>query len=177
MHTVLRRFHRIYGAPLPHLLVLSGCFLLAGCALLVLGPARLLNADVWWQSMAVWFVGGALVLDLVLLPLCAAGNRLLGAILRSPRTAENHGPRVPLVNHIRVPVLASGLLFVLFFPGIIEQGSASHLAATGHTQAPFLGRWLWLTALFCGLSGLTYAVRVGADRLRTQRSIERERDD
>ncbi|GAA1865408.1 hypothetical protein [Brevibacterium marinum] len=180
-------FHRIYGARPRHLLVLTGCFLLAGYAVLVLGPDQLFDSEVWWQSPAVWFLGGAILVDLVLLPLCAAADRALKGVQRTDRAlkgvqrveraTQRSSPRVPIVNYIRVPVLASGLLFLLFFPGIIEQGKASYLAATGHTQEPFLGRWLWLTVLFCCLSALAYAVRYSAGRLRTMRSIERERDD
>lgn len=170
-------FRQIYGARPRHLLVLTGCFLLAGYAVLELGPDQLFDSDVWWQSPAVWFLGGAIVVDLVLFPLCSAADRVLNAVPRAGRTARGRGLRVPIVNYIRVPVLASGLLLLLFFPGIIEQGKGSHLAATGHTQEPFLGRWLWLTVLFCCLSILAYAIRYGAGRLRTMRSIERERDD
>lgn len=170
-------FQKIYGARPRHLLVLTGSFLLAGYALLVLGPDKVFDSDVWWQSIVVWFLGAALFLDFVLLPLCAAADRALRGTLRGERTIQRPGPRVPIVNYIRVPVLASGLLLLLFFPGIIEQGKGSHLAATGHTQEPFLGRWLWLTVLFCCLSILAYAIRYGAGRLRTMRSIERERDD
>ncbi|WP_166822393.1 hypothetical protein [Brevibacterium limosum] len=171
------RFRAIYGARLPHLLVLTGCFLLAGCALSALGPDRLFGADVWWQSIAVWFVGAAIVVDLILLPLCAAANRGLIAVLGSRRAVPHPTPRVPLVNYIRVPVLASGLLLVLFLPGIIEQGARTHLAATGHTHAPFLERWLWLTLLFCCLSVLAYAVRSCVRRIRSTPSTEGERDD
>lgn len=177
MPTLFGWFRHIYGARAPHLLVLTGCFLLAGYALLVVGPDYLFDSDVWWQSPAVWFLGGAIVVDLVLLPLCAAADRALNAILRAERTPRRRRLRVPVVNYIRVPVLASGLLLLLFFPGIIEQGKGSHLAATGHTQDPFFGRWLWLTVLVCCLSALTYSIRYGADRLRSMRSIERERDD
>ncbi|MCF2587158.1 hypothetical protein [Brevibacterium sp. UCMA 11752] len=170
-------FEQIYGARPRHLLVLTGCFLLAGYAVLELGPDQLFDSDVWWQSPAVWFLGGAIAVDLVLFPLCSAADRVLNAVLRAERTPRRRGLRVPIVNYIRVPVLASGLLLLLFFPGIIEQGKGSHLAATGHTQDPFLGRWLWLTVLFCCLSVLAYSIRYGAGRLRTMRSIERERDD
>lgn len=170
-------FRQIYGTRPRHLLVLLGCFLLAGYALLVVGPDYLLDSDVWWQSPAVWFLGGAIFVDLVLFPLCAAADRALNAVLRAEPTPRSRGLRVPIVNYIRVPVLASGLLLLLFFPGIVEQGKGSHLAATGHTQEAFLGRWLWLTVLFCCLSVLAYAIRCSAGRLRTMRSIERERDD
>jgi Na+/melibiose symporter-like transporter len=171
------RFRALYGARLPHLLVLTGCFLLAGYALSALGPDRLFGEDVWWQSITVWFMGAAIVVDFVLLPLCATANRALTAVLGHRRTSPHPAPRVPLVNYIRVPVLASGLLLVLFLPGIIEQGARTHLAATGHTHAPFLERWLWLTLLFCCLSVLAYAVRSCALRRRNTPSTEGERDD
>ncbi|MGI8721185.1 MAG: hypothetical protein ACR2JG_03050 [Geodermatophilaceae bacterium] len=73
---------------------------------------------------------------------------------------------MPTVNYVRVPVLASGLLFLLFFPGITGQGASSYLAATGQTQEPFLTRWLLLTALGFGVSAITYALRVGRARRR-----------
>ncbi|MDN5587699.1 MAG: hypothetical protein L0G69_14175 [Brevibacterium sp.] len=170
-------FRTIYGARPRHLLVLTACFLLAGFAVLVRGLDQLFDPDVWWQSPAVWFLGGAVFVDLVLLPLCALADRALAVVLPAERTSLKRGLRIPIVNYIRVPVLASGLLFLLFFPGIVEQGRSSYLAATGQTQEPFLGRWLWLTALFCCLSILAFAVRCCARRLRTKRSIERERDD
>jgi hypothetical protein len=69
-------------------------------------------------------------------------------------------------NYLRVPVLASGLLLLLFFPGIIRQGSASYLRATGLTQQPFLGRWLLLTAVFFGASAVAYAVATVRARRR-----------
>lgn len=171
------RFRKYYGAGPQHLLVLTGCFMLAGYTVLVLGPAKLFNPDVWWQSIAVWFLGGAVFLDLVLLPICATADRALNAALHSRRATRGHRLRVPLMNYIRVPVLASGLLFLVFFPGIIEQGKGSYLAATGQTQEPFLERWLWLTVLFCCLSALLYVVRRGVGRLITIQSTEREHND
>ena len=67
---------------------------------------------------------------------------------------------MPLVNHVRVPLLGAGLTLLMFLPGIIRQGEATHLAATGLDQAPYLGRWLGLVAALFALSALVYAVRV-----------------
>jgi hypothetical protein len=64
------------------------------------------------------------------------------------------------VNYIRTPALGSGLLLLLFFPGMIQQGAPTYLAATGQTQQPFLDRWLLLTAVMFGVSALAYAVRL-----------------
>jgi len=49
-------------------------------------------------------------------------------------------------------------MLLVFLPGIIEQGAPTYLAATGQTQAPFLGRWLLFTAIAFALSAVAYAV-------------------
>jgi hypothetical protein len=67
---------------------------------------------------------------------------------------------VPVVNHIRVPVLASALTFLVFLPGIIKQGAPTFRAATGLTQDVFLGRWLLLTAAMFAVSAVVYAIRL-----------------
>jgi hypothetical protein len=67
--------------------------------------------------------------------------------------------------------MATGLLFLLFFPGIIRQGKGSYLRATGLTQQPFLDRWLLLTAAFFGVSALLYGVRSVMVRRRLRPSI------
>ena len=73
------------------------------------------------------------------------------------------------VNYIRVPVLGTGLLFLLFFPGIVEQGAPTYLAATGQTQAPFLSRWLLLSAGLFIASAIVYAARVAQAHRRAKR--------
>jgi hypothetical protein len=166
------RFKRIYGATPLHLLTLVACFALVGYVISLLGSAQLWNPTVWWQSIGVWFIGAIVLHDMVLFPLYAIADRSLGAGWRAitglgPRSA----PVVPPVNYIRVPVMATGLLFLLFFPGIIRQGKGSYLRATGLTQQPFLDRWLLLTAAFFGVSALLYGVRSVMVRRRLRPSI------
>jgi hypothetical protein len=132
-----------------HLLVLLACFALAGYA------GSFLLGDPALPRVLAWFVGAAVVHDLLLFPLYALVDRALG---RLPR------PRVPLVNHVRVPLLGAGLTFLLFLPGIVRQGEATHLAATGLDQAPYLGRWLALVAAMVALSALVYVVRLFTTR-------------
>lgn len=152
------RLQSLYGASGLHLLVTLAALSLAGYAVLELGLGELWDPDVWWQSIVVWFLGAVLLHDLVLFPLYALADRLLSGMLRRRRT-RGHADGVPVVNHVRIPVLAVGLLFLLFFPGIIEQGGSSYSNATGQTQEPFLERWLILSAAIFGLSAATYAVR------------------
>ncbi len=147
MVTLARRV----GASPAQLALLVGCLGLAAyAAFFLLGDPALLR-------MLVWFGGAAVVHDLVLFPLYAAADRALVSVARG---------RVPLVNHVRVPALGAGLALLMFWPGIVRQGAATHLAATGLDQAPYLGRWLVLSAVLFGASGVIYAVRVVLHRLR-----------
>jgi hypothetical protein len=143
--------HR-YGAGPGHLAVMLACFALAAYAgALLLGDPSLL-------TILVWFVGAAVVHDLVLFPLYSLADRGLVRVSGRPRG------RVPVVNHIRVPALAAGLTLVMFLPGIIRQGGPTHLAATGLDQQPYLGRWLWLVAGFFAVSAAVYAIRLVTTR-------------
>ena len=114
----------------------------------------------WWQSIIVWFLGAIVLHDLVLFPFYALADRSLGAGWRAVTGRAPHAtPLVSPRNYLRIPAMASGLLLLMFFPGIIRQGSASYQRATGLTQQPFLGRWLLLTGAFFGASAIAYAAR------------------
>ena len=155
MRPLVVRLEGLYGAGPPHLLLMLGALGLAGYAALELGTAGLWDGDSWWQSVAVWFVAAAVVHDLVLFPAYSAVDRLLATVARR----DGAQPRLALLNHVRVPLMATGLTLLVFLPGIVQQGSDAHLRATGLTQDPYLERWLLLSAAFFALSGLTYAVR------------------
>lgn len=152
------RLQALYGASGLHLLLMLATFALGAYIVLELGIDELWNPDVWWQSILVWFLGAVLLHDLVLFPLYALADRLTGTATRR-RTPPDHTTGVPIINHVRVPVLAAGLLFLLFFPGILKQGASSYADATGQTQEPFLERWLILSAVIFALSALAYGVR------------------
>ena len=143
----MQRLVDLYGARPAHLVVLLAGFALAAYAgSFLLGDPALLR-------LLAWFVGAALVHDLALFPLYALVDRLLTA------SARPHRP-VPVVNHVRVPLLAAGLTGLMFLPGIIRQGEPSHLAATGLDQSPYLGRWLALTGVLFTASAVAYAIRL-----------------
>jgi hypothetical protein len=136
------RFRAFYGAAVWHLVILVGAFALAGWA------ALRLAGEATAVGILVWFVGAVIAHDLVLFPIYATIDRALrGATRGSPS---------PL-NHIRVPALASGLLFLVYLPGILKQGQATYTAATGQDQQPYLGRWLAISGVLFLVSGLWYA--------------------
>jgi hypothetical protein len=154
--TALRRLvsatTRFYGAHPVKLLLVLACFALAGYAALQVAT------DAKWPRILLWFCAAVIGHDLVLFPLYALVDRVAHRAIRTlPR--PDGAAAVPLVNHVRLPLLGSGLLFLLFFPGIIQQGARSYLSATGKTQEPYLARWLLLCAGMFALSAVVYAVR------------------
>lgn len=166
------RFRTAYGAGPLHLLGMLAAFALAAYTISVVGLSALWDPNVWWQSIIVWFLGAVIAHDLILFPLYALADRLTQ---RGLHTADTAGPvtatqprrDVSLLNHLRIPVIAVALLFLLFFPGIIQQGAGTYLAATGQTQAPFLHRWLLLSGAIFALSAVIYGGRLlVAARLR-----------
>ncbi|MGX1546286.1 hypothetical protein [Streptomyces adustus] len=124
------------GSPL-QLLLLVCSFALAGYA----GVRLLAGGDTWWQ-VVLWFVGLALLHDLVLLPLYSAADRAL--------TGAAGGHRA-YVMYVRVPAVLSGLLLLVWFPLISGRVAERYLLATGRSVDGFLARWLLITAvLFAG---------------------------
>jgi hypothetical protein len=158
-------WRRVYGAHPLHLPVLIAALALTGGTVWVLGLDTLWNHRVWWQAIGVWFAVAIIAHDLVLFPAYALADRLLAAVADRARL-----PVSPL-NYLRVPLLGSGLAFLLFFPGIIEQGAVTYHSATGSTQQPFLLRWLLLSAGLFTLSAFVYAARLLGARRRDRPTV------
>ncbi|WFE53241.1 hypothetical protein [Micromonospora sp. WMMD1155] len=159
------RFRVGYGSSLRHLVVMIACFALAGWVVLRLAGEPSAG------RMLLWFVGAAIAHDLVLFPIYASADRALksavgrrrragvaGSRLRASAAGDGSAPPSPL-NHVRVPALAAGLLFLVYLPGILRQGRATYLDATGQDQQPYLCRWLVITGALFLLSGISYAAR------------------
>jgi hypothetical protein len=98
-------------------------------------------------NLALWLLLGALVHDLLLLPLYAAADAL---IRRLPG---------PLVNHVRFPVAISAVLLLVWFPLILQRQPSGYVNALGRQPPDYLGRWLAVTAGLFVLSALVLAVR------------------
>lgn len=150
-------FRRFDGHSPIHLLAVAFCLALGLLVIASIGLPALWNPEHRLQSIAVWFVGAALIHDLVLFPLYALVDRgLIRALGRR-------------VNYVRVPALGAALSLLLFFPGIIAQGADTYQAATGLTQEPYAARWALLTAALFAVSAIVCAAttilrRVGRSR-------------
>ncbi len=161
MGGLFRRYRNFYGSNPWHLLLMLAAFAVGGYVIVTVTPTALWNPKAWWKSIAVWFMAAIILHDFLLFPLYASADRLLAF-----RAGERRPPTVSVRNYLRVPVLASGLTLLVFWPGIVKQGSPTYVAATGQTQEPFLARWLLLCAAMFGLSAMVYGIRLVLARRR-----------
>ncbi len=140
------------------LLALLASFAVAGYA-----GVRLLAGNP--IGVGAWFVGSAVVHDLVLFPLYAGLDAALVILLRRrPALATVGG--VPWLNHLRMPAVISGLLLLVWSPLILRLETAYH-TVSGMSDQPFLARWLAVTAALLAISAATLVVRVA----RTPRGV------
>ncbi len=141
-------FRRWYGANPLHLLAMIGCFALAWYA-----GADLLQAKP--LGVAVWFVGAVVGHDLILMPLYALADKSVTVVFRHrpPKL-----PTVPWINYLRVPVVLSGLLLLIWFP-LIFQIPSRFPRTTDLSLDPYLGHWLAVTGALFLLSAVALAVR------------------
>ena len=141
----MRRAFPPLGSPL-QLLLLACSFALAGYA-----GVRLLSDD--WLGVTLWFVGAAVLHDLVFLPLYAVVDRAVtggfGAVGRRARTL-----------YVRVPAAFSGLLLLVWVPLISGRVADGYESATGRSADGFLARWLLITAVLFGCSALLLVLRL-----------------
>ncbi|MBO8192190.1 hypothetical protein ITI46_11010 [Streptomyces oryzae] len=148
------RLRRSVGSPLQIVLLLAS-FVLTGYA-----GARLLADD--WLGVAVWFVGAALLHDLVLVPVYSFADRV-------PRAAGRY------VNHLRIPALLSLLLLLVWLP-LIAGPADRYAKLTGKPEGNngYALHWLWVTLGLFAVSGLLLAVREVLRR-RPPRSVRQAR--
>lgn len=157
-------FRRLYGAQPLHLLGHLVMFLVAGWAInQILGGGNAIN----WLA---WFIGAALLHDLVLLPVYSLLDR---AVQRGGRRRPGQGGRpsqsalrghdrqwAPVVNHIRVPAAIAGILLLVYFPVILGYSSSNYRNDSGHALTGYTRNWLLVSAGLFVCSGLVYLVRV-----------------
>jgi hypothetical protein len=148
----MRALRERYGASPAHLIGHLAVFAVIVVALWELlpggGTARAIN-------IVVWLVAGAVLHDLLGLP-------LYSAVDRGAQRATRSAPR--LLNHLRVPAAIAGVLFLVFFPLILGRSDGNFQRATGHHLADFGRTWLLITAGLFAASALLYAARAIAGR-------------
>jgi Na+/melibiose symporter-like transporter len=144
-------FRRLYGSNPLHLIGHLAVFFVAGWAIdQIIGGGTIIN----WMA---WFVGAALLHDLVLLPLYSLADR--GLVNNGGNRVARAARRRTWVNYIRVPAAISAILLLVYFPVILGYSSTNYRNDTGHSLTGYTRNWLLVTAgLFVG-SALIYVVR------------------
>lgn len=153
----MRRLFRHYGAGPLHLLCLLACGMVSGYVV------TRIHAEGGWARIAAWFVLALIVHDLVVWPLYALADR---SALRIAQRHPQRLPRVPWINHVRVPAIISGVLLGIAFPLIFRLSSGSYTAITGMSESPYLRRWLLVTGVLFAGSAVVYALRLGRAQRR-----------
>lgn len=156
-------FRAWYGAsPFQLLLVLCSFALTAYAGI------RLLDGDT--LGVVLWFVGAAVVHDLVLVPLYSAADRALRGVAGRGHSNREQSNR-ELINYVRVPAVISLLLLLVWYPLIFDR-VGRYASYTGLEPGVFMGRWLLVTAALFAVSALALAARTW----RVRRGARREAD-
>jgi hypothetical protein len=141
-----------YGAPVWHLAGHALAFAAIAYAL-----SRLLQPSVGRPlGILVWLVGGAVLHDLVFLPLYSLGDRVVRAVTG------------PAVNHVRVPAAIAGVLLLVYFPLIVSKAPATYERNTGRPPPDYLARWLAITGGLFAASGVVWVARAARRRRRSR---------
>ncbi len=120
-----------------------------------------------WKAILVWFVICVILHDGVGWPIYASADRVLNR--RARPGAARGGPGVTWINHVRVPTVISGLLFVMFAPMIFRLSNSYFEGITGFSENVYLWNWLLVSAILFGASGVLFLVRLGRARRRVRR--------
>ncbi|MGI5231833.1 hypothetical protein [Actinoallomurus sp. CA-142502] len=160
IRAVRRRIAAYYGADPLHLLALIACFALAGYAASRVVAATDPRGQRIWVGFAIWFIGSAIVHDLVLFPLYALADVAVQRRRWARRRPSPHVQWKPWINYLRIPAGLSGLLLLIWFPLILRLSGETYRKTVGLDISPFLGRWFLVTGVLFAGSALAYAVRL-----------------
>ncbi|MGH3246397.1 MAG: hypothetical protein ACRDOI_09325 [Trebonia sp.] len=155
---MMRWFKRWYGANPLHLLTMLACFALAAYAAARWLPGKPLG-------ILLWLAGAVIGHDLLLMPLYTLADRSVMAVFGHRRADL---PAVGWINYLRVPVVLSGILLLMWFPLILRLPKRFQDYTTLSVD-PYLGHWLAVTGALFLLSALVLAVRIGTGSRRRRR--------
>lgn len=118
-------------------------------------------------NLAIWFVAGALLHDILFVPIYL----VLDLLMRLG--VQDHALRnLRVVNHVRVPVAVSGVLLLATSSLILGKNRGTFARTAGVQQPDFLARWALLTAGAFLLSALVYVVRMRLEARRATGPVD-----
>lgn len=153
----MNALRKVYGSGLFHFVAVVVCFAVSGYAILRLADSAKP------VLIGLWFLGALLAHDFLLYPVYALLDRAV---------AKGQGlggtDRASWINFVRVPVLLTGLVFLVWFPLILGVNAKTYRAASGLGTGRFLGRFLAFAAAVFLVSAALYCLRL----LRWQRRAD-----
>jgi hypothetical protein len=167
MRGAIGSFRDRYGAGPMHLIGLLASLLVAAAA--VKG---------WFERppsstirILIWFAGAIVAHDLLVLPTYSALDRLarrreIKRLRRGPYIQPTHPPGWV---YIRLPLLLSALLLLVFGAEILRAGNSTFQVASGLSQNVYLVRYLVACAVLFAISGIAYVV----SRVRLRSATDR----
>jgi Na+/melibiose symporter-like transporter len=105
-----------------------------------------------------WFVGAAILHDIVLVPVYS----LIDRIARRPRRRSLG----PWINYLRAPAIISAILLLVYAPLILGYSDRNYRNDTGHAVQHELRNWLLITAGLFACSVLVFVARHARGWLR-----------
>lgn len=148
----MKRFRYEYGASPVHLLVAVASFAVSAWAL-----SQVLDVLSTPGRFLIWFLGAIVLHDFLFLPLYSLlGLGAAGALTRGDHPSRL---RIAALNHLRIPVMLSGLMLLVWYPLVLSKAAAGFESTTGGDADIYLNRWLLLTAVLFVGSAVLFAVR------------------
>ncbi len=145
-------FRRLYGAGPQHLAGHLVAFAVAAFAF-----DRIFSGG-GVSALLIWLLAFVVAHDLIFVPAYTGLDRLFRRAIA--RVSLPHATGIPVINHVRVPVMISGLLLIIYFPLISGRADRWYSTLSGHHLTDYLRNWLLITVALCLGSGLIYALRV-----------------
>jgi hypothetical protein len=104
------------------------------------------------------YLGLVVAHDLIFVPLYSWIDGLMRRSLA--RLSSSREGAIPIINHVRAPLLISALLLLIYSPLIFGLSDSYYFDLSGHHLRHYLSNWLLITAALLLGSGLIYAARV-----------------
>jgi hypothetical protein len=111
-------------------------------------------------NFLIWLVAGAILHDIVLLPLYSLVD-LVSRLAMSDHPLR----RIHAANHVRFPAAISLVVLLVYAPTILDRNPGNFERVSGRPQATDpLEAWLWITLGLFVVSGAVLAIRLISER-------------
>jgi hypothetical protein len=113
-------------------------------------------------NFLIWLVAGAMLHDIVLLPLYSLVDLISRLVM-----ADHPLRRIHAANHVRFPAAISLVVLLVYAPTILDRNPGTFERLSGRPQATDpLEAWLWITLALFLVSGAALAIRLLLDHRR-----------